>query len=332
MKENGRMKKNIYLEQAQQQAMDLEKELRVKRVPPRKIVLSTGSGEASQGSGGSEQVPQKESSLGVRITGWGFWKTVVVPPNMYVIHTRRGHSKPIHIGLGISFRFNPWKDAFLVVPSAMQTILINANTICRELQGILIQAYVQWMIDDIEIAYQRLDFSDLEDPMRVVNLQLREQAEAAIKDKVATMSISEVLSDKQPIIKELTRRLKEVAEGSGDDKGLGIRIVTVQIKEAIVSSATLWENLQKPFREEQKTTARLAEIENTSLITNRELEEKKKREKEKLETEAEIQKLRTEKEGEVFDLKKEEELRRHKLDQETIRKKVLEEKETDRAR
>jgi hypothetical protein len=83
--------------------------------------------------------------------------------------------------------------------------------------------------------------------MRVVNVQLREQAEAAIKDKVATMGIDEVLSDKQPIIEELTARLRSVAEGEGgSDKGLGLRIVAVQIKEAVVSSKRVWENLQKP--------------------------------------------------------------------------------------
>ena len=37
-----------------------------------------------------------------------------------------------------------------------------------------------------------LDFTDIEDPMRVVNVQLREQAEAAIKDKVATMGVDDV--------------------------------------------------------------------------------------------------------------------------------------------
>ena len=105
----------------------------------------------------------------------------------------------------MSFRYRPTTDSFLVVPGAMQTILMNAFCICSELQGILVQAYVQWIIEDFGVAYRKLDFSDPEDPMRLVNLQLREQAEAAIKDKVATMSVHEVLSDRQPIIEELTR-------------------------------------------------------------------------------------------------------------------------------
>jgi len=157
----------------------------------------------------------------VRITGWWRWKTVVVPPNVYVVHTRRGRAEPVHVGLGVSFGFNPYRDAFLVIPAAMQTILINARCICAERQGILVQAYLQWIVDDVAAAYKKLDFSDADDPMRIVNVQLREQAEAAIKDKVATMEVNDVLSDKQPIIEELTARLRQVAEGTG------LRIVTV---------------------------------------------------------------------------------------------------------
>jgi len=39
-----------------------------------------------------------------------------------------------------------------------------------------VQAYVQWIVDDIYTAYRKLDFSDTGDPMRIVNVQLREQA------------------------------------------------------------------------------------------------------------------------------------------------------------
>lgn len=346
--------KNVYLEQVRKQAVDLEEQLKVNRAPRKKMkqkmespVQAAAASFACEPSetndddsrffyAGDSMTKYRESanSLGVRVTGWGMWKTVVVPPNMYVVHTRRDQQKPLHMGLGISFKFNPYKDSFLVVPSAMQTILINANSICKELQGILIQAYVQWIIDDIAVAYQRLDFSDMEDPMRVVNLQLREQAEATIKDKVATLSIKEVLSDKQPIIKELTKRLKEVAEGSTgeDDKGLGIRIVTVQIKEAIVSSTALWENLQKPFRASQKTAARLSEIENESMISKKELEERKILSKEKLETEAEIKTLQTQKESEGFDLDEKESLRRHQMEQAHQRNRMESEQETVRQR
>jgi hypothetical protein len=230
-------------------------------------------------------------SVDVRITGWWRWKTVVVPPNAHVVHTRRGHKTPLHLGLGTSFRYNPATDSFLVVPGTMQTILINAQCICRELQGLLVQGYVQWVVADFPTAYTKLDFTDTDDPMRVVNVQLREQAEAAIKDKVATMGIDDVLSDKQTIIEELTARLRAVAEGAG------LGIITVQIKEAVVSSRTVWETLQKPFRTERARVARLAELDAQTAIAAREASVEREIESGKLQTEAQLATLRAEHEA-----------------------------------
>src|SRR5215469_14322800 len=220
----------------QRVAIDLRAKRAIQAPAPAALGMSPAQRMHAEDTGRfrlAEPLPTNEgppaASVEVRITGWWRWRTVIVPPNAHVVHTRRGHPEPLHIGLGVSFRFNPAKDSFLVVPGTMQTILINAHCICRELQGLLVQGYVQWIVADFATAYKKLDFSDAEDPMRVVNVQLREQAEAAIKDKVATMGIDEVLSDKQPIIEELTARLRHVAEGEGDaDKGLGLRIVTVQ--------------------------------------------------------------------------------------------------------
>jgi chromosome segregation ATPase len=274
---------------------------------------------------------------------------------VYVIHTRRGHERPIHIGLGLSFRFNPYTDAFLIIPSAVQTLLINANCICIERQGILVQAYVQWIIDDIETAYKKLDFSDPQDPMHLVNVQLREQAEAAIKDKVATMSIDEVLSDKQPIIEELTHRLRRVAEGhetaSGSDTasrdtpspaggsvrpsadgGLGLKIVTVQIKEAVVSSARLWENLQRPFRAERERLARLAQLESQRQIAQRELENRMAGETEELEAESRLAALRAEQERAKYDREQAEQVRRARMEQEADRQAIAEQNTTAKIR
>lgn len=254
---------NAYLNRVVAQQAALEEDLRPapKVSPQQKRAKAAGDGK-----------PAEANAVDVRITGFGRWKTVLVPPNAFVVHTRRGRSEPIHIGLGISFRYNPLKDSYLVVPGTMQTILLNAYCICRELQGVVVQAYVQWIVQDIATAYRKLDFGDMSDPMRLVNLQLKEQAEAAIKDKVATMSVHEVLSDKQPIIEELTSRLRDVAEG-----GLGLRIVTVQIKEAIVSSTKLWENLQKPYRAEQNQIARLAELSADEIIAVRQSQNELKR-------------------------------------------------------
>jgi len=318
--------RNTYLDQVVANQERLEQDLRSKRSAPSSMPAQAqmeapmpaaapgGLGGVAFGRGFAPppvDAARPNGSVEVRVTGRWRWKTVIVPPNAFVVHTRRGSAEPLNVGLGMSFRFNPYTDSFLVVPGAMQTILISAFCICKELQGLLVQAYVQWIIQDFSVAYRKLDFSDAEDPMRLVNLQLKEQAEAAIKDKVATMNISEVLSDKQPIIEELVERLRAVAEGAGgSDTGLGLRIVTVQIKEAVVSSSRLWENLQKPFRAEQSRVARLAELAAEEVVAEREMAAQKVRETHRIDTERELSDLRGQAAALEYDRETAEKLRR----------------------
>ncbi|MBT2224871.1 SPFH domain-containing protein [Nonomuraea sp. NEAU-A123] len=303
---------NAYLEQVVAQQAVLEDDLRARRSStpgePMPAAAPLVKRERALGTAPDRLTP---GPVDVRITGFWRWKNVLVPPNAFVVHTRRGREDPLHIGLGVSFRFNPATDSFLVVPGATQTILINAYCICQELQGVLVQGYVQWIIHTFPIAYRKLDFGDPADPMRLVNLQLREQAEAAIKDKVATMGVRDVLSDKQPIIEELTARLRAVAEGEADsDQGLGLRIVTVQIKEAVVSSSRLWENLQKPYRAEQGQIARLAELRSEEAVAQREMATERLKETQRLEYERELAELRARNEAWQFDTEVAERLRR----------------------
>jgi hypothetical protein len=270
-----------------------------------------------------------------RITGFWRWKTVVVPPNVHVVHTRRGHPEPVTLGLGISFRFDPATDAFLLIPASMQTIVLSAKCVTAERQGVLVQAYVQWLIDDLRTAYRRLDFSDPADPMGVVDVQLREQAEAVLKDKVATMSIDQVLADKLPIIEELTQRLRLLAEGTStgpDSSGLGLKIVTVQIKEAVVSSPRLWENLQKPFRAERAKVARLAELEAEEEVAARERSARQAREAAELETQRALGERRAAVEREQYDREQAERGRRHRLEQEAEQRSLAECNATEVAR
>jgi hypothetical protein len=322
-------KGNAYLEQVVAQQAVLEGDLRSRQAPASPQAFASPLAKRERALRGAVTDRPATGPVDVRISGFWRWKTVLVPPNAFVVHTRRGRAAPLHIGLGVSFRYNPAADSFLVVPGATQTILINAYCICQELQGVLVQGYVQWIIQDFATAYRKLDFSDLEDPMRLVNLQLREQAEAAIKDKVSTMSVHDVLSDKQPIIEELTARLRAVAEGEDNsEQGLGLRIVTVQIKEAVVSSSQLWENLQKPYRAEQARIARLAELEAEGVISEREMSAGRLKETQRIENERELAELRARNAARRFDTEAAEQLRRTRREHDDTREVAEVEKET----
>ena len=281
----------------------------------------------------SEELQLEKEPIRIRETGLWFWRRVIVPPNAYVVHTRMGRPAPVTLGLGLSFRYDPYKDSYLVVPAAMQTIGVVAYCISKEKQGINVLAYVQWQINDFGIAYRKLDFSDSRDPLGIVNAQLREQAEAAIKDKIATMSVEEVLTDKEPVIEELTSRLKTVAEGRSQseqaiDEGLGIKIVTVQIKEALVSSQRLWQDLQAPFRYEQEKTARISYLASQDEIRQKELETRQVTETSEAETMVAIERIKQGKQTEALDLRLAEESTRFTREQESARQKIQLEEQT----
>lgn len=319
------MDSNDYLKQVVQEQAQVEQELRRRVSRPAPAAAAPLSDEEASAA-------EPAVALNYRITGPWRWKTVVVPPNMHVVHTRRGHAEPLHVGLGVSFRYDPAIDAFLIIPAAVQTLLINARCISMERQGILVQAYVQWIVADVTTAYRRLDFSNPQDPMRVVNVQLREQAEAAIKDKVATMAIDAILSDKQPIIEELTHRLREVAEGGreGNADGLGLKIVTVQIKEAVVSSTRLWENLQKPFRAERERLARLAELDAQQQVSDRESANRQARETAELDYQRRLEQMKADQARENYDRAQTERERQLRIEQEAEQRAIAQRTATER--
>ncbi|MDM8559393.1 hypothetical protein [Candidatus Parabeggiatoa sp. HSG14] len=281
----------------------------------------------------SEELQLEKEPIKVRETGFWWWRRIVVPPNAYVVHTRMGRDTPVTTGLGKSFRYNPNTDAYLVVPAAMQTIGIVARCITKEKQGINILAYLQWQMHDFSIAYQKLDFSDSRDPLGIVNAQLSEQAEAAIKDKIATMSVEEVLTDKAPIIEELTKRLEAVTEGrnheaGGAHEGLGIKIVTVQIREAFVSSKRLWQDLQAPFRHQQEKAARISQLTMQNELHKKELENRQLKETREAETNVVIERVRETKQTEALNLNLAEESIRFTKKQEVEQQKIQLEEQT----
>ncbi|MDQ7024100.1 MAG: hypothetical protein Q9P01_00320 [Anaerolineae bacterium] len=280
----------------------------------------------------SEELQLEKEPIQVRETGVLFWKRIIVPPNAYVVHTRAGRKEPVTLGLGLSFRYNPRTDAYLVVPAAMQTIGVVSNCISQEKQGINVLAYVQWQISDFSIAYRKLDFSDAADPLGIVNAQLREQADAAIKDKIATMSVEDVLTDKAPVIEELTRRLIEVTEGrvrgsKSAEAGLGITIVTVQIKEAFVSSRNLWENLQAPYRHDQERIAKISYLDMEEEIRTKQLATRQITETSEAETQVQIERVRQEKQTEALQLRLTEDEKRKQRQQENQTQQLQREQE-----
>jgi flotillin len=146
------------------------------------------------------------------------------------------------------------------------------------------------------------------------------------------MGVEEVLTDKAPIIEELTARLKAVTEGrqeaGGQSEGLGIKIVTVQIREALVSSEKLWQDLQAPFRHQQEKTARISLLTLQEDMRQKELEARQSAETSEAQTMVEIERIKQSKQTEAAELKLTEEGIRFTKEQESLRHKTQLEEQT----
>jgi hypothetical protein len=111
-----------------------------------------------------------------------------------------------------------------------------------------------------------------------------------------------------------------------------LKIVTVQIKEAVVSSTRLWENLQKPFRAEREKLARMAELEVQQQIARIELANRQARETAELENQRLLAQQRAAQERERYDYEQGEKARRHQVEQAAEQHAIAERTATERAR
>ena len=100
--------RNTYLDQVVAQQARLEQDLRSSRPaaaasfapppPPPGAPMAPAPKRARVAAQAVSEVPAGggapvTGAVEVRVTGFGRWKTVVVPPNAFVVHTRRGRAE-----------------------------------------------------------------------------------------------------------------------------------------------------------------------------------------------------------------------------------------------
>src|SRR5262245_38781424 len=90
---------NVYLGEVLAEQAQVERELKRKARPT--APLSTATHARARGAGPEDEDAAAgfppPRAIDYRITGFWRWKTVIVPPNVYVVHTRRGHAEPVTV-------------------------------------------------------------------------------------------------------------------------------------------------------------------------------------------------------------------------------------------
>jgi hypothetical protein len=188
---------------------------------------------------------------------------VTVAPNEYVVHTRLGKIK--NEGLGQTFFLVPMIDSYIKFSITPHKINFYADNITKERQGVGIDGFLIWSIDDGNRAYKKIDSSDLES-IDNLSLQLIDISVSIARHTISNMTLDEVLTNREILVEKLTHQLEKII---GD---WGLKIEAIEIKEVRVLSETLFESLQAPYRNEQLKIAEHSRLEVKKSIENTSIE------------------------------------------------------------
>lgn len=210
---------------------------------------------------------------------------VAASPAEYLVIFRRG--APRLAGRGATAFCVPLLDKAVLVPSTAHQLEFSADQITAENQGIQVDGFAIWRIEDPVKACTAFPFH-AEDPIEQIHQMLRSLVESAIRHQIAKMTIEDALRKRGSIILALKQETDYVTSG------WGISLDTIEIRTVKILSKQLFENLQARFRE----TARL-EAETAELETSRKISEKRMAEREAIAAlEQEAHRVEIERKGE----------------------------------
>lgn len=184
---------------------------------------------------------------------------ITVAPNEYVVHTRLGGVK--NQGLGKTFFFIPFIDSYIKFSITPHKINFFADNITTEKQGVGIDGFLIWSIDDGNKAYKKINTCDSE-AMDNLSQQLIDISVSIARHAISNMPLDEVLTNREVLVERLFSQMNQLIND------WGIKIEAIEIKEIRVLSEKLFENLQAPFRNQKLQLAEHSRLEAHKSIEN----------------------------------------------------------------
>lgn len=236
----------------------------------------------------------------IALFSWAYYKFFVsVRPDEYVIHYGRG-GRVKHCGRGISFFCWPG-ETYIAVPSTLRDVNFCADQITKEKQGVRVQGFMAYRIDDFEKAYQTLDLRsrsakvllsaesnvtnneyasknrettfklDPNDALAKTDLVLRRLAESVVRHEVSNKTVEEMISEREAVIESMKDQIAPTVAR------WGLVVETIEFTEVWIRSKSLFENLQAEYRNEmrlkaeQSTAATEQDIAESRLASEKEI-------------------------------------------------------------
>jgi regulator of protease activity HflC (stomatin/prohibitin superfamily) len=234
------------------------------------------------------------AACGLAFAVWVFRRCyVTVDPDEYVVHYRNG--RVINIGRGRSFLALPY-DTYLKVPGTLRDINFCADQITMEKQGVRVQGFLAYRIEDFDKAYRSLDFKshsvrllpsceenvknqaypdktackvinlDPRDVLAKTDVILRQLAESVVRHEVSNKSLQQMITEREKVRESMKQQLMDTV----DD--WGISIDTIEFTEVWIRSKEVFENLQAQYRNDLKFSAETSTFDTNKAIAEKRLE------------------------------------------------------------
>lgn len=212
----------------------------------------------------------------------------VFPPNVFVIHIRRGEVKRKSFG-GAFFRL-PIVDQYFTLPTTIQRIEIKASdkVISRENQEIIVRGFLVWRVEDAEKAFRRITGVTSGNTLREIDTTLEQLAESVIRTTVANMSLDEILRNRGKIVDELMKEFAQVVST------WGISIETVEVKDVELLNQELFLNLQAEFENKKALEAQEIQIQTSEMVERANIAKQRELAKAKAEADRETRMIQAE--------------------------------------
>ena len=170
--------------------------------------------------------------------------------NEWMLVLRNGEM--IKSGIGLNTWINPG-DQTVKFPSLINQVNFNAQQVTSEMQGVEVTGMLIWSVHrqgDGPFKCYKSFGKDLESKVPVVaNEKMKALATSIIRDRIANMSLDEILKNRSKLRSGVKEEIQKLLTG------WGIWLETVEIQDVKILSSSLFNHLQTEFKEKSRQEA-----------------------------------------------------------------------------
>lgn len=194
--------------------------------------------------------------------------------NEWLIVMRDGQM--VKCGIGLQTWVMPW-DQTVSFPSLINEVNFSAQQVTAEMQGVEVRGNIIWSVyrdgDGPFRCYKMFGSALQNQNPRSINDKLGDMAISIVRDRVANMSLDDILKNRNKLRNGVKEEIQKLLTG------WGIWLETVEIQDVKILSSSLFRNLQTEFREKSRIDAERISSQIQKQITEEELSRNLKREK-----------------------------------------------------